>query len=296
LSIKLGYTSKAAVLSRYFVSESDTTNRQKSFASMMRGLGDREKRSVASDNKRSLTLNGCLHKYQGYSVSMATQKKITPSTTAHRARKRRVDAESKEAFKVQIIQIARDLFAQNGYRGVSMRSISAKAGCTPMTLYAYFPNKLALLRFIWVDIFSAVFEQTEAAIGANAEPRDKLRAYSASWIAYWRNHPENYRTVFLNQDTSSEEINPRWAGLDSQFFVTSARVSEHISTLVGVFQAGIDSGALRKISPTVGVKVLLAHLIGISHMLVMIPEFALVAPEDIAIEGVEIGIRGFLAS
>ena len=125
---------------------------------------------------------------------------------------RRYNAESKAAFREQIIQIARDLFSQTGYRGVSMRSIAGKAGCTPMALYAYFPNKLALLRFIWADIFEDVFEQTEAAMAAKKSAPDKLRAYSASWVNYWRKNPDNYRTVFLNQDTNATETDPKWAG------------------------------------------------------------------------------------
>ena len=66
-----------------------------------------------------------------------------------------------EASRDKIIQVARDLFAVEGYAGVSMRKIAAKADCTPSMLYTLFPNKKQLLHFIWESIFADLLVELE---------------------------------------------------------------------------------------------------------------------------------------
>lgn len=49
--------------------------------------------------------------------------------------------------KQQIINAARDLFTKYGYKKVSMDEIASAAGVTKKTIYAYFKDKNALLKY-----------------------------------------------------------------------------------------------------------------------------------------------------
>ncbi len=209
---------------------------------------------------------------------------------------RRYDAESKAKFRAEIVEIARTLFAENGYDSVSMRGIAAKAGCTAMALYAYFPNKLALLRFIWADIFTDVFQAAEVAMAQRRGAARKLRAYWMSTTAYWLSHPENYRVVFLTQDTQSDSVDPGQRGMDGQFFANGALATEHLAHLGEVFGAGIASGELRQMLPELCVQIFMSQLLGMVHCVITIPEFPWSNLDELSTQACEASLRAFVIS
>ena len=49
--------------------------------------------------------------------------------------------------KDQVIEAARELFHQFGFKKVSMDEIAAKAGVTKKTIYMYFSSKEELLKY-----------------------------------------------------------------------------------------------------------------------------------------------------
>lgn len=53
--------------------------------------------------------------------------------------------ESNSAGKKKILTLARNLFWQNGYRGVSMRDLARAYGCQPANLYNHFKTKESIL-------------------------------------------------------------------------------------------------------------------------------------------------------
>lgn len=88
---------------------------------------------------------------------------------------RRTQAERTAATRARLIDSARKLFAEKGFRAVSTEAIVAAAGVTRGALYHQFDDKSAL--------FTAVYEQVEqelvAYIGeriAQAGPADPLQA------------------------------------------------------------------------------------------------------------------------
>ena len=208
---------------------------------------------------------------------------------------RRYDAESKAAFRQTVVQIARELFADAGYASVSMRGIATKAGCTPMALYGYFPSKLALLRFIWADIFREVFSRTERAMTTRTSAKDKLRAYWTHWGSYWLRHPDNYRVVFMNQDMQSDTTDPALEGMDGQFFANGKLATQHLDKLAEVFRAGMAAGDFRRISVPLCVQVFSTQMIGVVHSLVTMPDFDWGDPEETAQAALDASILGLLA-
>jgi|GEM_PF-1503814 len=74
-------------------------------------------------------------------------------------------------LRLKILQIARDLAIQNGYRQVSLQKIAAAANVGRPTIYRWWPDKIAL----YLDIIKAEFDTRRATISVNAP--DGFRQY-----------------------------------------------------------------------------------------------------------------------
>ncbi|MGB4342778.1 MAG: TetR/AcrR family transcriptional regulator [Moraxellaceae bacterium] len=123
-----------------------------------------------------------------------------------------------------IIKIAQSLFANDGYQAVSMRKIAEMAGMGTMTLYKYFPNKNAILHYIWADFFDELFEQVRADISKKNDAKSKLRQMCITYLEYWIEHKDRFRIVFLNEDRASSS---------DEFFINHANIKEEILLVVG---------------------------------------------------------------
>ncbi len=200
---------------------------------------------------------------------MATDRK----KAKHKPAPRRRDPDAKAAFRDEVVAIARELFVEQGYDAVSFRALAARTGCTPMALYGYFPSKLALLRYIWADIFRELFAATEAELRKPTTPPRKIKAYCRAWVNYWLEHPDNYRVVFLNQDLGTEEPRPDLEGSDQAFFADGELARSHLLLLMDVIDTGIRKGHLKAMDPLMQLQIVFSQLLGLVHGLITIPEF-----------------------
>ena len=221
---------------------------------------------------------------------MSIEKNNTAAAVTPRRRK---NPEAKAAFRDEVVAIARQLFAEEGFESVSLRTIAARAGCSPMTLYVYFPNKLAMLRFIWADIFKAVFAEMEAAMAVQPDAASKLRAYGLAWFHYWLAHPENYRVVFMNQDEGTYHAKADQDGLDQPFFADGELAMSHRRLLAGVFEEGMAKGQIRQMASERCVQVLMAQLLGGVHGIITVPEFNWDPVDALTVDLVEASVRSF---
>jgi len=130
---------------------------------------------------------------------------MTKTTTRRRGRPSLTEADI-AAHKARIAAIAERLFREEGYQGISMRRLASEAECAPMTLYAYFGSKAAILQTIWLAFFDELFADLEVRAAAVADPKDRLRTVSRAYAAYWITHPERYRMVFMTEGLKPEEV------------------------------------------------------------------------------------------
>lgn len=63
--------------------------------------------------------------------------------------------------KQQVIDTARELFSEYGYRKVSMNDLALKSGVTKKTIYSYFKDKDALFEYFILEQISAMKEIVE---------------------------------------------------------------------------------------------------------------------------------------
>jgi AcrR family transcriptional regulator len=74
----------------------------------------------------------------------------------------------RESRRDRILQVATDVFLEDGYAATAMSAISQRLGGSKATLYAYFPNKEDLLEAIILrqcQILFAALDQAEALPG-----------------------------------------------------------------------------------------------------------------------------------
>ncbi len=89
---------------------------------------------------------------------------------------RRLESRSQDT-KRTILAAAGQLFAKNGYEGVTMREIAKEAGCSHTTIYIYFKDKEALLHELSKGPLEALKLQMEAELlNKELSPADRLKS------------------------------------------------------------------------------------------------------------------------
>jgi AcrR family transcriptional regulator len=144
----------------------------------------------------------------------------TPEAPATRSR-RRLTPEAREAFRNELISIARQVFLTEGYTAVTIRRITAEAGVTPMTFYWYFDNKDALLTVIWNEILQESAQHCQRQADGQTEVLDRIATYFVTFIDYWLAHRDYFRFIFLNDSPHVDFV-----GLRTQLF-TQPGVTQH---------------------------------------------------------------------
>lgn len=120
---------------------------------------------------------------------------------------------SKEDKRRQIMDVAGDLFAEHGVRGVTMQQIADSAGVAIGTLYLYVATKAELLIMVQNQKFATAIEEALAAIpGPNdqANTIEKVLALLAPVVACLREQPENGRT-YLHELVFGDPAQPHRA-------------------------------------------------------------------------------------
>src|SRR3954454_19471802 len=92
---------------------------------------------------------------------------IVSQTTA-RKRMSRADRER------QMLDVAEEIFAEEGYRAVSMEAIAERCGVSKPLIYEYFGSKDGLFLACVTRCRAELYEATRAAMAQGGEPREVL--------------------------------------------------------------------------------------------------------------------------
>lgn len=184
--------------------------------------------------------------------------------TATRGRPRRTESDTAE-MRARIMRAARDLFARDGYEGMSMRKLAAAVGCAPAALYAYFPNKRALLRVLWQDIFGELGGVLSDTIATPADPLTHLHRLLTETIRFWVQRPDDFRAIFLIQD---EPLEP-----DGTYMADDAGARTSLGLIREVAGKAVSLGLLSIADPDRATSVCVAAINGAALNLITIPEY-----------------------
>ncbi|CEG09850.1 HTH-type transcriptional regulator RutR [Afipia felis] len=93
-----------------------------------------------------------------------------------------------------ILEAAKQIFAEEGLEGASLRAIAVRAGYTPAALYFYFESKEA----IYAEVLKASLASLGAAVHeAVAQTRTAAQRLKAAAMGFFRFYTENPRDLDL---------------------------------------------------------------------------------------------------
>lgn len=107
-----------------------------------------------------------------------------------RRERERVDTREK------ILDAARELFAEKGYDGVTMRKVAEKIEYSPTAIYVHFQDKEQLFLEICHTDYRRLAE-TFARLAQIADPVERLRKVGHAYMQFGIENPNHYRMMFM---------------------------------------------------------------------------------------------------
>ncbi len=105
----------------------------------------------------------------------------------------------------EILAHALRLISEAGVHNVSTRQIAQAVGISQPTLYAYFPNRHALIGEVGSRAFTALAGRMRDAAAAASSAEDRLKAVACNYISFGLEQPDAYRVAFMIEAGSIEE-------------------------------------------------------------------------------------------
>lgn len=100
------------------------------------------------------------------------------------------------AFRRRAVEVATALFAEEGYRAVTLRSLAAALGVSPMTPYRYFENKEDLFAMVRTEAFRRFADAQRDAVRDVDEPEEALLRLGRAYVEFALREPNAYRIMF----------------------------------------------------------------------------------------------------
>ena len=104
--------------------------------------------------------------------------------------------EAQRQLREQILDAARELFAEAGYDAVTMRGVAERIGYSPTTIYLHFQDKEALVRELCTVDFLAL-AQAFPTLADLADPLARILGIGRAFLTFGLEHPNHYRMLFM---------------------------------------------------------------------------------------------------
>lgn len=101
-----------------------------------------------------------------------------------------------EAFRERLRVVAERQFAERGFDGVSLRTITEELHCSRMTPYRYFKDKADIFAAVRTSAYQRFAASQEKAAADTREPVARLIALGKAYVAFAVDQPHAYRLMF----------------------------------------------------------------------------------------------------
>lgn len=122
----------------------------------------------------------------------------------HRARQET----DKQALRTLILETARQEFAAGTLETVSIQRIADAIGYSKGTVLKYFPTKLLLLLAVKQQNLEDVAERLDRVRVRNADSEIRLRRVMETYIDYWVDNPDHFRSLYSMAGTVEDRRFP----------------------------------------------------------------------------------------
>ena len=90
-----------------------------------------------------------------------------------------------------ILDAARQVFAEEGLEGASLRAIAIRAGYTPAALYFHFESKEAIYAEVLKASLRSLGSAVDQAVAQTRRPEQKLQAAAMSFFRFYAENPRD---------------------------------------------------------------------------------------------------------
>ncbi len=150
----------------------------------------------------------------------------------------------KHAFvQDEIIAAAARLFAERGFRAVTIDDIAASLGFTKSVIYYYFKNKNQVLWEIFLRIWDSYFDTVQSIIAKNLEPEDAL-AEIISRHALNVMERKDWTAIYFRDESELD---------DRQRRQITKKKRQYDAMIEEIYEAGVDKGVFKNIPAHIAV-------------------------------------------
>ncbi|MDJ0852125.1 MAG: TetR/AcrR family transcriptional regulator [Myxococcota bacterium] len=139
-----------------------------------------------------------------------------------------------------LLRAARELLAEKGLPGITVREVAERAGVQPALVNYYFGGKQGLLRAVVTGLTRQMMELVARAAATEGSVEERFRAVLRAVVAFWTEEPYAPRLV-VEQVLFGEEQT-------IQDFV-EGYARQNLETIRALLEAGEASGEIRHVDP-----------------------------------------------
>lgn len=192
----------------------------------------------------------------------------------------------KEHLRQEILDAARELFANEGYENVTMRRIAEKIEYSPTTIYLYFDDKTELFFAICEETFARLAKQLEMLGEERNDPVECLYIGCRSYVDFGLKHPNHYKLTFINH--------PQLAGKKEHYLREDSEGMRAFSHMQQRVQDCINQQKLRETDAQAVAQMLWAVIHGVTSLLITKPDFPWVDRDKLVDLTIHTAIDGLL--
>jgi AcrR family transcriptional regulator len=113
---------------------------------------------------------------------------------------------SAEARRAQLLQVARAVFASDGYHGAAMEQIAASAGVTKPVLYQHFESKKELYLGLLEEDMARLLDEIKRSIETARSNRERIERATGAYFSFIDENEGSFRLLFRETMGSEDEF------------------------------------------------------------------------------------------
>jgi AcrR family transcriptional regulator len=111
-----------------------------------------------------------------------------------------------EARRAQLLEVARDVFASDGYHGAAMEQIALKAGVTKPVLYQHFESKKELYLGLLEEDMARLLDDIRRAIEGARSNRERIERATGAYFSFIDSNEGSFRLLFRETMGAEDEF------------------------------------------------------------------------------------------
>ena len=178
-------------------------------------------------------------------------------------------------IRARILTAAESVFAREGAEGLSIRRLAENIDYSPAAIYKYFSSKDELVDELKESFFELILENVNRIADTSTPFHERSRDCVATYVRIATEKPHHYAAAFTGESPSGQ------GPVDGEPGFESSKKGQSFNVLRGMIQEGVDLGAFRaEIDPALAAKSIWASMHGLAMMIVHIPSFPALRPDQ----------------